>query len=93
MIAFAKPEFGATCNGCGHCCITNACKMSRTLLHSDKAPCIALEKDADRYWGGLLRNPAKYMEMPEGLAVSILKAYVTLELHIGDGCDDNSPAT
>ena len=85
-----KPAFGDSCNGCGHCCKTQACEMSLSLLKSNKAPCIALEEEGGRYWCGLIRNPQKYMEIPQGLAKSIISAFVTMRVHIGDGCDDNS---
>ena len=86
-----RPEFGAPCNGCGHCCQTKACELSITFLKSSVTPCVALEEEGGKYWCGLLRTPEKYMKIPEGIAVSIIKAYATMKLRIGDGCDDNSP--
>lgn len=90
MTTLAKPKFGAPCNGCGHCCKTVACSISRNLLKSAVVPCIALESDGMRYWCGMVKHPERYMDMPNGIATSIIRAYATMELHIGDGCDDNS---
>ncbi len=66
--------------------------MARQFMKAMEAPCPALEWEGNRFWCGLLRRPAKYMEIPEGLAQSLVSAYVTMALHVGDGCDDNSPA-
>ena len=57
-----QPEFGEPCNRCGECCRQSACDLSRLLLHSDVAPCIALEIEADgRFSCGLRKRPSFHL--------------------------------
>lgn len=78
------------CNGCGDCCKEEACLLSLKYLHSGVAPCIALEHQDGRYWCGLVRNPAKYLKLPEWaneVALAELSPIVAYALRLGAGCD------
>lgn len=85
-----RPEFGAPCNGCGQCCKTEACNLSRDFLGSTVAPCVALEYEDGRYWCGLVKNPAKHLGLQEwaekfsSIELSPKFAYL---LGLGMGCD------
>ena len=59
-----KPIMGATCNGCGFCCLSEQCSASVEIF-GDQDTCPCLEKDAGRYWCGLMRSPRKYDAIPE----------------------------
>lgn len=91
-----KPAFGAPCNGCGYCCQTEACELSRKFLDSDKAPCIALEQDGGRYYCGLVRDPGRYLGLPDegwrhAAAREVLSHEFAFALRLGAGCDSESP--
>lgn len=55
-----KPKFREPCNQCGECCRLQACEASVQLLHSEQAPCEALEVDGDRFRCGLVVRPHFY---------------------------------
>lgn len=82
-----KPAIGQPCNGCGHCCKTEACLLSRDFLHSAVAPCIALEQEDGRYWCGLVRTPSKYLGLPQDWADPQLSCTIAYTLGLGMGCD------
>lgn len=88
----AKPAFGAPCNGCGHCCKTEACNLSVKYLHSTAAPCIALEQEDGRYYCGLVRNPGKHLGLPDdgwrhAATREMLSPSFAYALRLGAGCD------
>jgi hypothetical protein len=69
-----KPKFGQPCNRCGFCCQEEACVLSREFLHSDIAPCIALEIEPDgRFSCGLLKRPSHYLAITLPGADEILR--------------------
>ncbi|SCK15946.1 hypothetical protein [Vogesella sp. LIG4] len=85
----AKPAFGAPCNGCGVCCASAPCPLSRLLLRHRHGPCPALiwQADAARYHCGLLTAPRQYLHW---LPAALLPAFGRLArryLAIGHGCD------
>lgn len=93
VLSQPKPKEGQPCNGCGKCCQTQACGLSRQFLDSDVAPCIALEWDGQsRYRCGLVNNPGIYLgtDRAEGADAYFSKAFSAL-LGIGMGCDSGDP--
>lgn len=79
---------GAPCAGCGFCCQNEACELSRTLMHSAKAPCIALEWDGSRYRCGIVNHPHKYMlDGGKQWADPWLTPLIHRALGVGLGCD------
>lgn len=92
----AKPAFGAPCNGCGYCCQTVACDLSIEYLGSAVAPCIALEAEDGRFYCGLVRNPGKYLKLPDDgwrwdAAREHLSSQFAYALRLGAGCDADTP--
>ena len=80
-----KPLNGQACNNCGLCCRVQACHVSKHILHSDAAPCIALEVQDGKYLCGLLRRPAHYLPEFEGRE-ELARAVIGKLLDIGGGC-------
>lgn len=63
------------CNGCGYCCMSVPCDVSRRLYQSaDICPQLQWDKDKNRYLCGL-------MLLPGQLGIEYKK-----ELHAGAGC-------
>lgn len=83
-----KPLFGEPCNGCGTCCVAQACFLSREYIGSDQSPCVALEWDGQRYHCGLVRNPMKHMRQNTTLVPDeLLGPMFAHMLYVGNGCD------
>jgi hypothetical protein len=62
LTVIQQPSFGDPCNRCGVCCKEEACELSRDMLHSDAAPCIALEVEPDgKFSCGLLKRPSHHL--------------------------------
>jgi hypothetical protein len=57
----AKPQFREPCNYCGLCCRVQACHVSENFLHSEQAPCIALEVHDGKYLCGMMIRPSNYL--------------------------------
>lgn len=88
--AMQKPKLGEPCNGCGHCCKTEACKLSVDFLKSTVTPCIALEHAYGRYWCGLVKNPSKHLglqDWAQEFADIELAPKFAFVLRLGLGCD------
>ena len=84
--ALEKPKFGEVCNGCGMCCLHEACQLSVEYLKSSVAPCVALEHDGQRFRCGLLTDPSKYLGLKfDGNAE--LVPLIAEALGAGKGCD------
>ncbi len=58
----AKPKIHSPCNGCGLCCVADACEIARAWVPEAKphAPCPALEFEGGRFWCGMVRHPFKH---------------------------------
>jgi hypothetical protein len=59
-LAPAKPAIGATCNGCGVCCLSEPCPLGVLLFLKRKGSCQALQWDAGgkAYRCGVMVDPA-----------------------------------
>jgi hypothetical protein len=93
MIAFAfnilkqhalKPKEGEPCNNCGLCCRVSVCEVSKTLLHSEQTPCIALEFREGKYVCGMLLRPAHYLGADYA---GEHREYIDYWVHPGYGCE------
>lgn len=67
-----KPEYGAPCNNCGWCCLTEVCATGIQFGKSSMIPCQFLEQEGDRHFCGLANRGIKIMNE---------------HLGIGTGCD------
>jgi len=80
-----KAKFKTPCNNCGLCCRVQACEVSRNLLHSDQAPCTALEIHDGKYLCGVLLRPNFYLShLGQGNEAEIRKSLKRI-LSIDDG--------
>jgi hypothetical protein len=82
-----KPREGAECNGCGRCCAAEPCSIAREFLNAPPAPCPAMEFEGGRFWCGMVRNPGRYLGMPESVAAEVVREPFIFLLGIGRGCD------
>ena len=81
-------QLGGTCTGCGRCCQEEACALSVEYMHSEQAPCVALEIHDGILRCGLVLHPHKYLLGPEKpWADEMLSPLFRLALGIGKGCD------
>ena len=57
-----KPPYGAACNGCGLCCMSQPCPLGRSLFDQEEGRCPALEWHAEhgRFSCGLVTRPERY---------------------------------
>lgn len=55
----AYPGYGAACNGCGLCCLTVPCAVSRQYRLWRDGRCRALRYAAGRYWCDVIVNPRR----------------------------------
>jgi len=75
----AKPAFGAPCNGCGVCCLTQLCPLGMLRYRRARGPCPALrwENDRQRYACGMLA----------GARHRLTRWWVRRMIAAGQGCD------
>lgn len=90
ILSKQKPAEGARCNGCGYCCQAEACSLSLEYLHSEEAPCIALEFDGEQYRCGLVMHASKYLKTP-AFGDELIRGLLTRALGVGYGCDCGDP--
>jgi hypothetical protein len=83
-----KPAYGAPCNGCGLCCLSEQCRAS--IEHFGvQSVCPALEQSQGRYWCGLMIRPSHYgagenlAQFGEDIAAGFWRNYIGG----GAGCD------
>ena len=58
MTAPTYPGYKSTCNGCGVCCLTAPCAVSRQLNQWQDGKCRALGRDGERYVCKVITEPA-----------------------------------
>ena len=89
----AKPAFGATCNGCGVCCLAEPCPLGVLVSRRRTGACDALRwSDAQgRYLCGMAQDPAEVLGarwrffMP--WAAPLLRRLARRWISAGSGCD------
>jgi hypothetical protein len=83
----AKPALGAPCNGCGVCCASEPCPLSRLLLGHRSGACPALTWQGERYVCGLVAAPAAQLAwLPSALA-PLAARLARRWIAAGAGCD------
>lgn len=76
-----KPKFGATCNGCGVCCMVQLCPLATVHLPPQAtAPCPMLHFHDGRFWCGLF-------EATEADWQFVIGALIGVEM----GCESTMP--
>jgi hypothetical protein len=86
-----KPRRGMPCNGCGHCCTVQPCKLAVEFLSCTSGPCVALEHEEGRTYCGLVRRPAYYMfkeDVPTDQTAQVSVLFASA-LGLGAGCDSD----
>lgn len=96
-LAPAKPSWGATCNGCGVCCLVAPCPVGMVLSARRMGACDALHWDAhvSRYRCGALVRPGEVLRqvLPRplqglsGAFAPLLAAIAGRAIAVGTGCD------
>jgi hypothetical protein len=96
-LAPEKPPWGAPCNGCGVCCLSEPCPVGAVLSRRRQGVCVALHWDEGqvRYHCGALVQPGRVLRqvLPEMLrplagGLAPLLAYLALRgIAVGTGCD------
>jgi hypothetical protein len=84
-----KPTYGSPCNGCGVCCLMEACPVGRLWLGSWRGRCHGLEWDevGHRYVCGMVRQPSHYVRwLPAWMDVWAGR-YFARKIASGHGCD------
>lgn len=83
-----KPAYGEPCNGCGFCCAAEPCGIAREFIpdHPEEGPCLAMEFDAGRFVCGMIRQPGRYMGLPDW-GDAHMGALFAEALGAGKGCD------
>jgi hypothetical protein len=81
-LAPAKPALGAVCNGCGVCCLSEACPLGMLVSSRRRGACKALHWDSGtaRYRCGLAALP-------------VLGSIARHLIAAGSGCDSDAVLT
>jgi hypothetical protein len=74
-----KPPFGASCNGCGYCCAMAHEYISRDI----RGPCPALEFADGIFHRGMVRQPSRYMHLPNNWADEAIGSLFAQMLGVG----------
>ena len=82
-----KPDYGASCNGCGLCCLAETCPVGRLRYLRKKGPCPALiwDQAAERYWCGILRSATWYRPLIERWIAAGTFCDSDVEIRTADG--------
>jgi hypothetical protein len=90
----AKPRFGAECNGCGVCCISEPCPIGMIVSGRRHGACSALRwsDDSRRYVCGLLQSKpaphfAPWIAPLMRLGTALWKRWIHRTIAAGAGCD------
>ena len=86
----AKPAFGAACNGCGLCCLSEPCPLGMLVSRRRHGRCAALRWDAGsrHYRCGLLGVSADPAVPPRGSR--LVRWLVWRWIAAGSGCDSTA---
>ena len=85
----AKPAVGATCNGCGVCCLAEPCPVGMLLSRRRRGACVALRwDDADRrYLCGVVAQPQAVLRWLPRFAAKGVARWARRVISAGSGCD------
>lgn len=84
-----KPAVGEPCNGCGVCCVSEACPVAMVLFLRRHGKCPALQwcDREGRYRCGLVADPQAHLSwLPAGLS-SWFSRRAQRFIASGQGCD------
>jgi len=73
-----KPRFGEPCNGCGHCCSSEICKIGKEIYKTDTIPC-----------PGLIMHGGHFGCQLFELVNNEQRPFLKFIMGIGIGCDSN----
>lgn len=82
-VILKKPCLGSPCNGCGHCCQVELCKIGEMAFPETPAPCPGLLYRDGRYWCDVVISEQRAFDTGELTTPPILAEM----LGIGRGCD------
>ena len=84
-----KPAWGAACNGCDVCCLTEPCPVGMLVSRKRRGACSALvwSEPAARYHCGLLTDPQRSIR-PAWLA-RLVGRFARRWIAAGIGCDSD----
>ena len=90
-LAPAKPELGASCNGCGVCCTAQPCPLGMWISRRRQGRCKALVWDdgPHRYHCGALAAPEVWLGRLAWLPARWTQALVRRWIAAGRGCDSD----
>ncbi len=82
-----KPDVGASCNGCGVCCVAEPCPLGIVLSGRATGACAALvwREEEHRYLCGALVTPERFAGAMSPLLVRLARRWISA----GSGCDSS----
>jgi len=85
----AKPDYGATCNGCGICCAASPCPVAFAFLFQFKGKCRALlwQEESRRYVCGMVVYPDRYVRLIPPRWREGSGQFFATRIAAGAGCD------
>ncbi len=91
-----KPALGASCNGCGVCCLSEPCPVGILVSRRRHGPCAAVqwEAAAGRYRCGLASRPRAALDWryaPDWLP-QLWARLARRWISAGSGCDSSASA-
>jgi hypothetical protein len=88
-LAPPKPEYGASCNGCGVCCAVEPCPVAYLFLFQFKGRCRALlwQNDTSRYLCGMVVCPDEYVRLIPQRLRGVMGRFFSSRIAAEYGCD------
>ena len=88
-LAPPKPHWGAACNGCGVCCLSEPCPVGMLLSRRRRGACNALVwvDEVGCYRCGLLVAPANHLPALLRPVAPVLQKVARRFIAAGIGCD------
>ena len=85
----SKPAYGAPCNGCGLCCLSEPCPVGIVVSRRRHGACDALRwnEDGSRYICGMAADPVEVMGPHWRLLAPLVRRLVRRWISAGSGCD------
>lgn len=92
--AAPKPAIGASCNGCGICCLAEPCPVGILLSRRRTGPCAAVRwiDVESRYRCGAVIEPAAVLPPPLRWIAPLFARLARRWISAGTGCDSSVQA-